>query len=67
MYFISPFFLPWSRKHFKHSRDPQPSSPFDISNERELMASTDKHHVDVVNSLQTVKRLYSLERRLFVG
>lgn len=63
MFFVSPFFLTWSRKYFKYSQGPQQNESFDMSNERELMASADKHHVDAINGLQKAKRLYSLERR----
>ncbi len=68
MSFVSPFFLTWRHRSFKHWRLPwrqQPSS-FSASNERNFTASTDKHHVDAVNEAQKVKRLYFLERGPFV-
>ncbi|EKU97639.1 hypothetical protein Lepto7375DRAFT_6855 [Leptolyngbya sp. PCC 7375] len=68
MYFVSPFFLAWSRKSFKYwrfSRRQQPSN-FSASNERSLTVSTDKHHVDAVSEVQKVKRLYFLERGPFM-
>ena len=68
MYLISPFFFAWSRRPFKHWQffRRQQSSEFNASSEKNLTASTDKHHVDAVSEVQKVKRLYFLERGPFL-
>ena len=65
MYFVSPFLLRWSQKHFRFSQPPQQNKAFDYRepSERSLMASADKHHADAVDNLQKAKRRYFMERR----
>ncbi len=66
MLFISTILFVWRHNYFRHSRIPQQNKSFNTTSERKLIASADKHHVDAVNGLQKVKRLYSLERRLLM-
>ena len=58
MYFVSPLFLAWTRKYLNRSQPLRPNRPLKYCepNERQLMASADKHHTDAVNELQRVKR-----------
>ena len=70
MYFVSPVFLAWSQQFFKRPNLPQenglPQFNSNTTNERTLIESANKHHLNAVNNFQKVKRIYFLERGPFL-